>query len=727
VTKSLTLQPFTSKILIGTNFDIFNNQSPVINDHSFNIQSPRLQNDFIGQVVAYDPDSLQQVYFSIVGGNANNLFSIDPVTGAILANVNIELYADTTINLIIEVTDNAKTALSSLGNVTINILGSEKLPYIDTTPPTIISFAIPSTASSLTIPVTLFEVSDDMAVAGYLLTETSNVPLPDENAWSAVAPASYTFGQAGVNNLYAWAKDSAGNVSGSVHKLVVISTPDSSDIITGDLVEYVTICEGDTYIDWNTTGEFQRVVSRDSVLLAKEENQLKNSDFSNGTGGWNFWAETGYRLTLKQNIQDYVSSPASMQVYCNSNGISVNGLHLITGGEINVEAGKEYELRFYAKATAEFKIARLYVMKGTAPWTMYGNFDMSAPRITKEWSEYKIRFTATHTASDAQLRFYLGNSLPPGQSLFLDDVVFTVLAEQTVEYDQVITTNLIVAPVEYTTEEITINDGEDYLGWTMEGEYERILKTSAGCDSVVTTFLNIKSPDINTVEDISICEGENYNGWTTEGEYERILQSASGNDSIVTTYLWVNPVYHITEDITINEGESYFGWYFSGKYTRNLISETGCDSIVVTNLTVTPEFLKSGTYNSETVSGKTETWDNQTGADGSSGSNQSIDKSSFENNLSGIGQNGLNVGLLIEGNDFKLYPNPADTYIKVEYPDFPGQGDYIEILNMRGQVVHTQSVSSTINTIDVSHLHSGHYILRSNNGKLRMVQKFILD
>ena len=723
VTKSLTLQPFTSKILIGTNFDVLNNQSPVINDHSFSIQSPQLQNNFIGQVVAYDPDSLQQVYFSIVGGNEANLFSIDPVTGAILANTNIELYTDTTITLIVEVTDNAKTALSSLGNVTINILGSDKQQSIDITPPTIISFVIPSTASSLTIPVMLFEVSDDKAVAGYLLTETSNVPLPDENAWSATAPASYTFGQAGINSLYAWAKDSAGNVAGPAHKLVVISTPDSSDIITGDVVEYVTICEGDTYIDWNTTGEYQRVVSRDSVVLINGENQLKNGDFGGSTDGWSYWGETGYRLTLKQNAVDYVSSPASMQVYCNSNGVSVNALHLITGGEINVEAGKEYELRFYAKATVDFKIARLYVMKGTAPWTMYGNFDASAPKITKEWSEYKIRFTATHTAPDAQLRFYLGNSLPPGQSLFLDDVSLVETGEQTIEFDQVITTNLTVAPVEYATEEITINEGEDYLGWTTEGEYERILKTSAGCDSIVTTFLNVKSPDISVVEDVSICEGENYNGWTTEGEYERILQTASGNDSIVTTYLWVNPVYHITEDITIKEGESYHGWYFSGKYTRNLISEAGCDSIVATNLTVVQGFLKTA--------GIPGTGDTQSGGVSSSGSLQNPGESAVVNSLlnpaQGMNLNQPTTGLAIEVGDFKLYPNPADTYIKVEYPGFPGQGDYIEILNMRGQVVHTQSVSSTTNTIDVSHLHPGHYILRSNNGKVRMVRKFILD
>ncbi|MBN2348783.1 MAG: T9SS type A sorting domain-containing protein [Bacteroidales bacterium] len=44
-----------------------------------------------------------------------------------------------------------------------------------------------------------------------------------------------------------------------------------------------------------------------------------------------------------------------------------------------------------------------------------------------------------------------------------------------------------------------------------------------------------------TYEEITICEGENYLGWAAPGEYSRTFKTASGGDSIVTTNLTVNP------------------------------------------------------------------------------------------------------------------------------------------------------------------------------------------
>jgi len=49
VKNSFTLQPFTSKILIGKNFENIN-QTPAALDQSFNIVSPKITNDFIGQL-----------------------------------------------------------------------------------------------------------------------------------------------------------------------------------------------------------------------------------------------------------------------------------------------------------------------------------------------------------------------------------------------------------------------------------------------------------------------------------------------------------------------------------------------------------------------------------------------------------------------------------------------------------------------------------------------------
>jgi hypothetical protein len=177
----------------------------------------------------------------------------------------------------------------------------------------------------------------------------------------------------------------------------------------------------------------------------------------------------------------------------------------------------------------------------------------------------------------------------------------------------VVTTWLTVHPVKYTSEDITIYEGESYEGWTESGEYERTLIASTGCDSIVATNLTVLQT-IHTTETIEICEGESYEGWTVSGEYERTLTASSGADSVVTTWLTVHPVKYTSEDITIYEGESYQGWTESGVYERNLVSASGCDSTVVTNLSVlatafTEEYVsicEGSSYNGWTTSGQYE-------------------------------------------------------------------------------------------------------------------------
>lgn len=151
--------------------------------------------------------------------------------------------------------------------------------------------------------------------------------------------------------------------------------------------------------------------------------------------------------------------------------------------------------------------------------------------------------------------------------------------------DSIVNTNLTVIPVNYVAEDISIPEGESYNGWSESGVYERTLTAATGCDSIVTTNLTVIL-NIITTEEISICEGESYEGWTTSGLYERILTAASGADSIVTTQLTVHPVYEFTEEVTIKSGESYEGWTESGQYQRTLSTVSGCDSVVTTNLTV---------------------------------------------------------------------------------------------------------------------------------------------
>jgi hypothetical protein len=95
----------------------------------------------------------------------------------------------------------------------------------DNTKPVVTSFLVPETSSSLNIPVIEFSATDNIAVNGYKLTETSTTPMPVDAGWSAFAPESYTFATEGTKTIYAWTKDAAGNVSVSLSDQVEITLP----------------------------------------------------------------------------------------------------------------------------------------------------------------------------------------------------------------------------------------------------------------------------------------------------------------------------------------------------------------------------------------------------------------------------------------------------------------------------------------------------------------------
>ena len=89
-------------------------------------------------------------------------------------------------------------------------------------------FSIPSSAASLTIDITEFTATDNIAVNGYLLTETSTKPSIIDANWTPAPPETYTFATQGSKTLYAWAKDAAGNISNSLNDSVTITLPDTT-------------------------------------------------------------------------------------------------------------------------------------------------------------------------------------------------------------------------------------------------------------------------------------------------------------------------------------------------------------------------------------------------------------------------------------------------------------------------------------------------------------------
>ena len=91
----------------------------------------------------------------------------------------------------------------------------------DTTAPNVVGLSVPLGFYDLTIPVG-FTAEDDTAVTGYLLTESAAVPSATHTGWQPAPPTDFTFQSAGANSIYAWAKDSAGNISPSLSRTVTI-------------------------------------------------------------------------------------------------------------------------------------------------------------------------------------------------------------------------------------------------------------------------------------------------------------------------------------------------------------------------------------------------------------------------------------------------------------------------------------------------------------------------
>ena len=69
-----------------------------------------------------------------------------------------------------------------------------------------------------------------------------------------------------------------------------------------------------------------------------------------------------------------------------------------------------------------------------------------------------------------------------------------------------------------------------------------------------------------------------------------------------------------------------------------------------------------------------------------------------------------------------LYPNPSTNFIVV---DGLKNDNFIEVINLQGQVVKNLNVSNTKTTLDVSELPKGIYFIRINSDEELYVTKFL--
>lgn len=207
------------------------------------------------------------------------------------------------------------------------------------------------------------------------------------------------------------------------------------------------------------------------------------------------------------------------------------------------------------------------------------------------WSNYEVDENAAICDGETFM-------LPDGTDVDVADVYSVTL--QTINgCDSVVNTTLEVYPTYTQTVEAfvcgdggyTLPDGNEVF---VTGEYEVILSTINGCDSVITTNLEVQDLVVVDLEPV-ICDSESYalpDGTNTNapGVHE-VMVGADGCDTLYVIDLDVHPTYEITVQDTICEGEQYplpGGEIVTTGGMHSVLFETinGCDSLYNVELTV---------------------------------------------------------------------------------------------------------------------------------------------
>ncbi|HXH19099.1 MAG TPA: T9SS type A sorting domain-containing protein [Chitinophagales bacterium] len=208
-----------------------------------------------------------------------------------------------------------------------------------------------------------------------------------------------------------------------------------------------------------------------------------------------------------------------------------------------------------------------------------------------------VKYSALSVTICGNEQYYAGGQLQNTPGIYYD----TLTASD--GCDSIVTTTLNVLPVVTVNRSISICRGDSVFlqGTFMQeaGVYRDSFTALNGCDSVVVTTLNILEAGFN-YRTVSICSGDSFfaggNWQLTDGDYYDTLTASSGCDSIVATHLRTLNASYSTVSVSICSGESYFAGgslrTTAGTYYDTLTATNGCDSIITTHLTILPRFSR---------------------------------------------------------------------------------------------------------------------------------------
>lgn len=428
----------------------------------------------------------------------------------------------------------------------------------------------------------------------------------------------------------------AGNGCDSLVELDLVVT----SILETNLKE--SICAGDTFLvgneSFDSTGTYQIMLSSisgcDSLVLLKlevlkaletnltesicagESFNLGNETFENsGIYEVPFMAVSGCDSTVYLDLTVFEQPETNLpQTICEGDSVQVgnqifkqNGQYEIvlfasTGCDSTVYLDLEVVQNLETFLTEEICSSGSYFV-GNEEFTTSGVYQV--PFIASSGCDSLVHLDLTvYPSADTTLNPSIceGDVYIVGPYPFYDSGQYTTYLTTVNGCDSVIHLNLEVTTFLETQlmEQICEGDlfqvGNDFFD--QSGNYEVILPTPSGCDSIVNLDLTVHNlPQTFLIE--SICEGEGFQIGTElfnqNGNFEVILPNQYNCDSTIFLDLTLIPPKQTILIESICQGQSFQvgneAFDQNGQYDIVLTAATGCDSLVNLDLTIIPPQL----------------------------------------------------------------------------------------------------------------------------------------
>lgn len=178
--------------------------------------------------------------------------------------------------------------------------------------------------------------------------------------------------------------------------------------------------EANNTTDWINLGNNLWTTNNAATVDGSE--MLGNPSFSRNSNGWGMYCSGAASATGYRDATVYDSSPAGYSIRCASNGSDTADIQFFTTAGMSITMGECYVLTFRAKCTVAFTFTRgIQLLQTSSPWANYQEtVSGNTPSITTSWTTYTIIFQANTTATDAGIRFYLGDQIPDGATFSID-------------------------------------------------------------------------------------------------------------------------------------------------------------------------------------------------------------------------------------------------------------------------------------------------------------------